>query len=179
MPPGDEHRTGARIASWGLAICFLVRGGAPTFGDELLKDVAAPSDTNSTVITSTRLSFDQAKRMAIFNDHVVVADPHVKITSNRLTVLFAADNKVASIEAQGNVVIRQGERKATGDKAVYEVNEGKVVMSGSPVVQSGRDQLSADTITFWRGSNRILCEPNARLVIRSEQDVFKKGLMKE
>lgn len=165
-----------------LAILLLGVGGSLGAASEPFQELGAGADdTNSTVITSTRLSFNQQQRTAIFEDHVVVTDPRVKITSDKLTVLFSEDNKMMAIEAEGNVVIQEGEKKAIGEKARYEVAEGKFVLSGrpSPRVQSGRDMLSADIITFWRNTNRIQCEPNARLVIRSEQGVFKDSLMKE
>jgi len=138
-----------------------------------------PSDTNKTAITSTRLSFDQQQRTAVFEEDVVVIDPQVKITADKLTILFSPDNTVTNIEAQGHVVIQQEDKKAMGKQVQYEVGEGKFVLTGNPVIQSGRDMLSADIITFWRKINRILCEPNARLVIRSEQNVFEDGFTKE
>ncbi|MBU4200879.1 MAG: hypothetical protein KKE37_12195 [Verrucomicrobia bacterium] len=168
-----------RPALWILAGCVLGVGISQASAGAFTELSSAASETNSTVITSTRLTFDQQKRTAIFEEQVVVIDPQVKITADKLTVLFSEDNKVTSIEAQGKVVIQQGEKKATCEMAQYEVNDGKFVLTGHPWVENGRDTLSADIITFWRNSNRILCEPNARLVIRSEQEVFKDGFMKE
>lgn len=163
---------------WGAGLCRALE--PEQAGQASVDQPSFFSESNSTVITSTRLSFDQQTRMAIFRDHVVVTDPHVKITSDRLTILFSEENKVTTIEAEGNVVIQQGEKQATGQKARYEIGEGKFVLSGGhPIVQNGRDMLSADTVTFWRNSNRILCEPNARLIVRSERDIFTEGFMKE
>ena len=166
-------RLSVPVGCWGLVVWLLAAGLA------LAEAPARAADTNKTVITSTRLSFDQQQRTAIFRDQVVVIDPQVKITADKLTILFSPDNTVTNITARGNVVIQQEDKKAMGEQAQYEVGEGKFVLTGQPVIQSGRDMLSADIITFWRESNRILCEPNARLVIRSEQNVFKGGFMKE
>jgi lipopolysaccharide transport protein LptA len=162
-----------------LVSLFLCLEPGPAAAEPFAKLGSDAADTNSTVITSTRLNFDQQKRMAIFEEHVVVTDPRVKITADKLTVLFSEDNKVTAIEAEGNVVIREEEKKATGARARYEVAEGKFVLTGHPMVQSGRDVLSADIITFWRNTNRIQCEPNARLVIRSEQAGFDDSLPKK
>jgi lipopolysaccharide transport protein LptA len=168
---------GRRRADWtscyaralGLALLLLGGGGGLADQDPFRELDAAGAETNSTVITSTRLNYDQEKRTAIFEDQVVVTDPRVKITADKLTVLFSGDNKVTAIEAEGTVVIRQDEKIATGEKARYEVDEGKFVLTGHPKVQNGRDLLSADIVTFWRNTNRIQCEPHARLEIRTEQ----------
>ncbi len=139
----------------------------------------AEADANCTVITSDRLSFDQQQRTAIFEDNVVVVDPQLKITAHKLTTFFSEDNKMTLVEALGEVVIRQGEKQARGAAARYEVDANKFVLSGYPVVRQGRDVLSAETITFWRNSDRIVCEPHARLVLSTGPGLFEGGLSKE
>lgn len=135
--------------------------------------------TNCTVITSTRLNYDSKERTAVFEGNVVVTDPAMNIEANQLTVIFAADNKVNTIEAVGNVVIKQEDKKGLGEKAVYYVQEGKVVLSGNPKVQRKSDELSGETITFYRGSGRMVCEPNAVLKLYSTPEVKDGGLTKE
>ncbi len=128
--------------------------------------------TNATVITSTRLSFDQQQRTAVFEDQVEVRDRDVNIRADRLTVQFTADHKVDRIEADGRVVIVRDDVRATGAHARYDMRDGKLQLTGNPRLQRGQDVLTGDTITLWRESQRILCEPNARLVIVSDPDVF-------
>jgi lipopolysaccharide export system protein LptA len=130
-------------------------------------------DTNSTVITSTRLNYDQQKQIAVFEDKVVVTDPRVKITADKLTVFFVEEKdrkiKPKAIEAEGSVVIREGDKTATGEKARYEIEEGKFVLTGNPRVQNGRDVLTAGVITFWRNTNRIQCEKGTQMTISTEK----------
>lgn len=134
-------------------------------------------DTNCTTITSTRLTYDQARRTAVFDENVDVTDPQIHIKAERLTVHFTSDNKVATLEAEspsGVVLIEQADKKATSKKAVYDVQEGKVVLTGSPRVVSGRDILMGETITFWRHQGKILCEPKAILKLYSEKEWREK-----
>ncbi|MBU4212926.1 MAG: LPS export ABC transporter periplasmic protein LptC [Verrucomicrobia bacterium] len=135
------------------------------------KPAKAAEDTNSTVITSTQLSFDQQKRKAVFEENVVVTDREIKILSDRLEVFFTEDNKVDRIEAEGHVTIIRNDLRATGDKASYDMKEGKMQLTGNPRIQRDQDTLTGETVTLWRNSRRILCEPNARLVIASEQEI--------
>ncbi|MFH1475955.1 MAG: LptA/OstA family protein [Verrucomicrobiota bacterium] len=138
---------------------------------EPAKPAKAGMDTNSTVITSTRLNFDQQKRTALFEGNVVVTDREIKILSDRLEVFFTEDNKVDRIEADGRVTIIRNDLKATGAKAAYDMQTGKLQLTGNPCIQRDQDKLTGETVTLWRHSRRILCEPNARLVIASEQDM--------
>lgn len=138
---------------------------------ETTEPAKAAEDTNSTVITSTQLSFDQQKRQAVFDGNVVVTDREIKIMADRLKVFFTEDNKVDRIEAEGSVTIVRNDLKATGDKATYDMKEGKMQLTGNPRIQRDQDTLTGETVTLWRNSKKILCEPNARLVIASDQDM--------
>ena len=133
----------------------------------------AGEGTNNTVITSTRLSFDQQKRRAVFEENVVVTDREIQILADCLKVFFTEDNKVDRIEAEGRVTIIRKDLKATGEKATYDIKEGKLQLTGNPLIQRDQDMLAGKTITMWRNSKRILCEPNARLVIASEQGMSR------
>lgn len=140
---------------------------------EPAKPATAGGGTNSTMVTSTRLNFDQQKRLAVFEENVVVTDREIKITADRLKVFFTEDNKVDRIEAEGRVTIFRNDIKATGEKASYDMKEGKMQLTGNPRIQRDQDTLTGETVTLWRNSQRILCEPNARLVIASEQDMSR------
>lgn len=145
------------------------RSGAPADETEL-----AVTPSNATVVTSARLTFDQQQRQAVFEENVVVTDRELKITADRLVVFFDEDNHVSRIECEGAVTIVRQDLVATGARAVYEIKESKMQLVGNPRIVREQDVLSGETITLWRDSKRILCEPNARLVIRSEQDVTRQ-----
>lgn len=124
-----------------------------------------PAPEDLTVITSERLTFDYKAHYALFEENVVVVDPQMKIFADKMTVVFDDSNKAKTITAEGRVNIIQDDKKARSDKATYEVATGKIVLTGSPRVTRGKDILTAETITFWRDDNKMLCEPKARLII--------------
>ncbi|MDO9543081.1 MAG: LptA/OstA family protein [Kiritimatiellia bacterium] len=138
---------------------------------ERVAEREAMNDTNCTVITSRKLTFDQKKSTVVFEGNVVATDPALKIESDRLTVLLSNDKKVESIRAEGSVVITRDTIRAVSQIASYAVPDGKITLSGKPHVIRQKDYLSAETIVLWRNSNRIICEPNAHLIIYSEQNV--------
>lgn len=128
-----------------------------------VKSLDAAEDV--TVITADRLTFDYKKKYAMFEDNVVVTDPELQMTSSRLTVTFDEKGKLTGIKAEGKVNLRQDDKNATADLASYDVSSGKIVLAGHPRVARGRDILEGDVITFWRDENRMICQPQARLVI--------------
>ncbi len=140
---------------------------SPVFADDGDFEI---DEADATVITSTRLTFDQKEQYALFEENVEVTDPSLHLVSDRLTVFFDEDNQAKSIEALGNVVITQEDTIAWAQKATYEVPSGKIFLEGSPRIRRGRDVLEGDTITFWRDDNRMICEPHARLVLFPDQD---------
>ncbi len=73
---------------------------------------------------------------------------------------------MSSIEANGNVIIRQADMMGKSGAAVYDVREGKIVLSLKPRVKRLDDELSGEIITFYRGTGRMVCEPNAVLKLR-------------
>ena len=146
--------------------CFVLAvGGA--YADE--SDVTiTEGDENVTVITSDKLTFDHRKQYAVFEGNVVVQDPELELTARTLTVRFDDDGQLSSIRAEGDVVMSQSDKQATARLAAYDVESGKIVLSGKPRVARGRDVLEGEVITFWRDENRMVCEPKARLMIYPE-----------
>lgn len=157
--------------AWSAVAVEPARNATNNVAGGIVRPAKAVDDTNSTVITSRQLSFDQQKRTAVFDGNVVVTDREIKILSDRLAVFFTDDNKVDRIEAEGRVTIIRNDLRATGEKATYDIKEGKMQLTGKPCIQRDQDTLTGETVSLWRNSKRILCEPNARLVIVSEQEM--------
>lgn len=155
----------------GTGILLLM--AAQAVADEL--DEFTMDESEATVITSTRLTFDQLQQYALFEENVVVNDPSLHLVADRLTVFFTDENQAESIEAVGNVVIEQEDTTAWAQKATYDVTTGKIFLEGSPRIRRGRDILEGDTITFWRDDNRMICEPQARLVLFPGKDADHGG----
>lgn len=137
---------------------------------------AAAAGESVTVITADRLTFDYKQRYALFEQNVIVTDPEMQMASDRLTVQFDAEGKAQAIKAEGRVTITQADKTAQAGLATYDVEGGKIVLAIKPRVTRGRDILEGDMITFWRDQNRMICQPQARLVIYPGKDGAKTGL---
>jgi lipopolysaccharide export system protein LptA len=121
-------------------------------------------------VTSDQLSYVDAERRAVFSGNVVVRAQDATITSDSVQVILLpkkgqAENQSASqlerIEAQGDIKIEQGSRKAAGNKLVYTAAEEKMVLTGTPgklpsIFDAERGQISGDSLTFFTHDGRVL-----------------------
>jgi lipopolysaccharide transport protein LptA len=123
------------------------------------------AESEETVITSKKMTYDYKRYVAEFNGDVVVVDTQMRIESDELTVLFNNTNAVKSVTAVGNVRIKLPDKTATSSKAVYTEKDSKIVLTGNAkvMVRNG-DSVSGDEITIWFKEDRMTSKP-ARLVI--------------
>ena len=122
------------------------------------------------------LEVDYENNIATFNDNVIVKDPQVMLKADKMQVFFDADSKsVARIIAEGEVRFKKGDRQAKSEHAEYFADEGKIVLSGNPMVRRGMDALTGERIIFYRNNNRMVCEPNAQLVIFTKERQEEEG----
>ena len=85
--------------------------------------------------------------------------------------------EIDRIIATGNVrMTRTDGSLGTAEKAVYDLNEEKVVMTGQPVLKQGRNSWEGSELTYHL-RERLVSGKNARAVIytRSEEGVLTGG----
>ena len=161
----------ARIGKWmGLAALAAVLGaGIPAQGAMEDDGRSLEASPDATVVTADKLTFDYIQKFALFEGRVLVNDPRLQLSSDRLTIVFTEDGGAQTIKAEGKVLLTQGDKKARSDVATYDVPSGKIVLAGGPPqVMQGRNILEGEVITFWRDEQRLECKPKARLVVYSE-----------
>lgn len=130
------------------------------------------STNDVTVITSERLVYDYNQAFAIFETNVVVVDPNLRLTCDKMTVRFNEKGDMNFLEARGQVYIQQDDKTARAELATYDVAEGKIVLENNPQVMSGATILQGGKITFWRFQNRMESDGGSRLIIPPSE---KKG----
>lgn len=159
-------RFGCRMILAGLMAAAAAQRTAAALDDDGRALEASP---DATVITADKLTFDYLQKFALFENNVLVNDPRLQLSANRLTVIFTEDGGAQTIKAEGKVLLTQGDKKARADVATYDVASGRIVLAGGPPqVMQGRNILEGEVITFWRDQQRVECKPRARLVVYSE-----------
>ena len=109
-------------------------------------------------IVSDRVIVDEKSASIIFQGHVLVRQADITISCDRLTVYGKKKTKpnpkgsilkqIDRIEVEGNVRVVQGNRMASSQKAVYDLNNQKIYLMGNPVVAQGKDRLTGQMITI-------------------------------
>jgi lipopolysaccharide transport protein LptA len=139
-----------------------------------VEGVASPKTNETTDIWANKVIFDEAKRMVEFDGNVRVRDSRVAMNCGKVTLYLKESNEIDWIEAHSDVIIQSDERKALADEACYYADEGKFVLTGSPKVKMGAHVMMGDRITFWQKDRRMLCEPNARVLLYLDQETREK-----
>jgi lipopolysaccharide transport protein LptA len=132
---------------------------------------------NVTVITSEKLTFDYGKNYAVFEENVVVTDPGMQLTADKLAVWFSEAGDITLIKAEGNVHITQDDKTATSGEATYDVVTGKILLLQNPRLQRGLHYLEGTTITYWRNQELLVVEPQSKLVIFPDADRSDMNLL--
>jgi lipopolysaccharide transport protein LptA len=155
-----------------LLIFVLIFEGRLLFSEE-------KKDPPTTITCKGNLDMDYEKNIAVFHQDVIVEDPRMKMTADKMTVFFQPDSKtVEKVIAKGRVRFKKETKSAMADMAVYTAGDGKIVLTGNPKVKKGQDVISGEKITFFRDDQRMLVEPRAKLILYSS-DVKGKGSEKD
>src|SRR5581483_6564777 len=125
-------------------------------------------------ITSSRLTYADAERKLHLDGRVVAKGADATITANRADLFLIARGQQSAasvlpgsgqldrIIAEGQVVISQPNRRATGDRLVYTAAEDKFVLTGgSPsIFDAEHGKITGVSLTFFRHDDRVLVEGN-------------------
>lgn len=138
-------------------------------------------------VTSDRLSYVDAERKVVFTGHVLVRGADYTTTADSVQIFLAARANQASsqldrIVADGDLVIQQQGRKATGNLLVYTAKEEKFVLTGSEsrtpsIFDAEQGQITGDSLTFFTHDDRVLVgskESSHTLIQTRIRDASKK-----
>jgi lipopolysaccharide export system protein LptA len=118
-------------------------------------------------IVADALEVQQSANLAIFTGAVVAGQGTLRLTTDKLTAVYAADSAGASADtdtgaiqhmrAEGSVFLSNGSETAQGTWAEYDVAGGEVRMGGNVVLTQGGNAISGDSlvINLNTGNGRI------------------------
>lgn len=86
-----------------------------------------------TILSDGPMTIDELNSTASFEKNVVAFQPGRKLKADRIDIYFDKEKKVIKqLVCTGNVEIEQGENKTYAQKAIYNADERKLVLSGRP-----------------------------------------------
>ena len=146
---------------------FLLMTGSLAFTQDSTPTPPAPAaSTNSlTTITSDSLDLNlgkaNGKKQGLFRGNVTVDEPRFTMTAKEMTVFFADNDAVQSLEARDDVIIKRkdGSSETLSEKAVYEMADKKLILlkvTRQPkVTTSDKKIVEADTIIIYPEDNKL------------------------
>lgn len=124
----------------------LAQDTAIQFGG-LQQDTSLPVE-----VASDALSVNQTDGTATFTGNVLVTQGEMKLSSQNLRVVYAqggqSSGKIRELRASGGVTLVNGAEAAESREAVYDIDEGNVVMTGDVVLTQGPNALSSNALTI-------------------------------
>jgi lipopolysaccharide export system protein LptA len=84
---------------------------------------------------------------------------------------------MSQIVAEGKVNATQGNRVATGEKAVFDDKAKNVTLTGNPVMRQGNNQVSGTKVIYFMEQDRAVVEGDEK--IRVQATIFPEELQKQ
>lgn len=126
-------------------------------------------------ITSDWMEFDQTKGTITYKGRVVTTQGDMTIRSEILTAEYTSDMKqIKQIVAEGKVNATQGNRVATGDKAVFDDQAKTVTLTGNPIMRQGNNQISGSRVIYFVEQDKAVAEGDGK--VRVQATIFPEEL---
>jgi lipopolysaccharide export system protein LptA len=110
-------------------------------------------------IVSDTVEANQKENTVTFKGNVVAKQEDTTLHANTLVIRYEAETKrLKEITAIGNVKIVQLDRRATGQKAIFQQEENKVVLDGDAVVREGENEIRGERVIFYVNEERSIVE---------------------
>ncbi|MEP2472513.1 MAG: lipopolysaccharide transport periplasmic protein LptA [Paracoccaceae bacterium] len=119
-------------------------------------------------VTAENLSVDQETGQAVFTGNVVVGQGVMRLSSDRLLVVYPEDTKgIERMEATGSVTLVSGPDAAEAERADYNVRDGVIVMTGNVLLSQGPQVLTADRMTVDLDSGTAKMSGSVKTILQT------------
>jgi len=126
-------------------------------------------------ITADWMEVDQTKHTITYKGRVVTVQTEMTMRSETLTAYIDPETKkMKQIVAEGKVNATQGNRVATGEKAVFDDTAKTVTLTGSPVMRQGNSQVSGVKIIYYTEQDKAVTEGDGK--VRVQATIFPEEL---
>ena len=162
-----------------LAFCCrpAVAANAPATKDESKKSSAAFefNKKDPIYITADWMEVDQKQNTITYKGRVVTIQNEMTMRSENLVAYYDPEMKqMKQIVAEGKVNATQGNRVATGDKAVFDNQTKTVTLTGSPVMRQGNSQVSGVKVVYFIDKDKAIAEGDGK--VRVQATIFPDEL---
>ncbi len=120
-------------------------------------------------IVSDTLDFDQKKQIATFTGNVTARQADTTLHCDTLKIYFSdPGRKLKEIIATGKkVVIKLDQKKGLCRKLHYFDNERKIVLTGNPSLDDGKNIITGETIVFYLDEKRSVVKSGKKSRVKT------------
>ena len=137
-----------------------------------------PAATDIVDIEADRLDVNTKNGTAIFKGKVKASKPDITVKGDILTLLYdQKTRKVTLLTAEGDVTILWKDKDATCSKAVYNLTNEVMVMTGNVVITRGQERVSGQKITMDKKNDTQVVEGSGSRVKVRVNAGESKGVM--
>jgi lipopolysaccharide export system protein LptA len=133
-------------------------------------------------ITSATLVYDYKRNVVTYRGDVEAVQGNIRVRSDDLTITLVASGDdpggtkrpsgssgaervtLQEIVATGAVRIEQGERFATGQRAVFDQTRRILLLTGDPVLHDGPNEVAGERVVVYLDEDRSVVEGGRRRV---------------
>jgi len=170
----------ASLVLWGAlsSLVFGASGGTPAKEETKKRGSTAAFEFNKKdpiYITADWMEVDQTKNTVTYKGRVVTIQADMTMRSETLIAYFDPESKqMKQIVSEGKVNVTQGDRIATGEKAVFDDKSKTVTLTGSPVMRQGNNQISGVKVIYFTEQDRSVVEGDKN--VRVQATIFPDEL---
>ncbi len=123
-------------------------------------------------VASDGLEIDQAANSAVFIGNVVIGIGELRLSADRVEVLYAtgegaAIGAIRALRANGNVVFTSGGEAAESDTAIYEIEDGNLLMEGNVILTQGPNALSGERLRIDLNAGTAVMEGRVQTIFQT------------
>jgi len=133
-------------------------------------------------ITAATLVYDYKRNVVTYRGAVDAVQGNIRVRSDELTITLVANRppdgarkesappsdaegmSLQEIVASGAVRIEQGERFATGQRAVFDQTRRILLLTGEPVLHDGPNEIAGERVVVYLDEDRSVVEGGRRRV---------------
>ena len=121
------------------------------------------------VVTADWMEVDRQKNTIVYKGQVVAVQNDMTMRGDKLTAMFdpASKQMKEAITEGKSVQIIQGDKVATGTRAVFNGAAQTVTMTGNPVIRQGNSEVSGERIIFYMAEDRAIAEGGANQRVKA------------
>lgn len=175
MKTSNFNRFGGLVLpalAWGTCLWVLLFN--PAIAQDKQPPKAQAVEKSKIHITADTLTADDEAKFAEFKGNVKATQGTSVIQADSLKIIYRANDStkdtgeadassIEKIVASGNVVITIDDKVAVTHKAVYNMKDRVLMLSGrNSKITSGQDSITGETITFYRTDGRITVEGGSK-----------------